>query len=223
MSSKVEALVLTALLFVGACSGDSVEPIETVPPGEGAASPTDAVNELVTALNTPDFADASRLAVPGQAALAALAEGADFGDVADALRDGDEEVAANFWSGFAQQTGSFLADGVSAVDDGEITKDDVALHVVTVTSAEGETRSVLIQESDGYRIDLFASFGPGLADKMMSPVERLLTTQTEDARLIMANLRGVVPSLLVAAELPGTSTEVSQRLLALVEVITRVG
>lgn len=220
---RLEALLMTAVLFVSACSGDAVEPVETVSPGKGAATPVDAVNELVAALNTPDFPDASRLAVPGQSALAALAEGAAFADVAAALREGDEEIAANFWAGFAQQTGSFLVDGVTAVEGGLITHDDFELHLVTVTSAEGETRSVLLQESNGYRVDLFASFGPGLADKMMGPVERLLTTQTEDARLILQNLRGIVPSLLVAADLPGTSTEVSQRLLALVEVITRVG
>lgn len=223
MLLKLEALLLAIVLCVVGCTGESVDPIQTVPAGKGAASPTEAVDELVAALNAPDFADASRLAVPGQSALAALAEGAAFGDVAAALRDGDEEIAANFWSGFAQQTGSFLADGVSTVDDGLVTHDDVELHLVAVTSANGETRSVLLQESDGYRIDLFASFGPGLADKMMGPVERLLTTQTEDSRLIMENLRDVVPSLLIAAELPGTSTDVSQRLLALVEVITRTG
>ncbi|HZD23599.1 MAG TPA: hypothetical protein VE569_09390, partial [Acidimicrobiia bacterium] len=166
------------MLVVTACSGETVDPIETIPPGEGAATPTDAVNELVEAINVPDFADASRLAMPGHAALAALAEGAAFADVAAALRGGDEEIASNFWAGFAQQTGSFLSDGVTAVDNGVVTQDDIELHEVTVTSADGETRSVFVQEADGYRIDLFASFGPGLADKMMGPAERLLSTQT---------------------------------------------
>lgn len=210
-------------LVVAACSGDTVEPIETIPPGEGAASPTEAVNELVAAINAPDFANASRLALPGQAALAALSEGATFEDVATALRDGDEEIAANFWAGFAQGTGSFLSDGIAVADADVVDRDDLEFHRVTVTPTSGGTRSVLIRESDGYRIDLFASFGAGLADKMVGPVERLLVTQTADARLIIEELRGIVPSLLVASELPGTSTEVSQRLLGLVEVITRAG
>ncbi len=79
-----------------------------------------------------------------------------------------------------------------------------------------------MRDVDGYRIDLFASFGAGLADKMISPVERLLGTQTSDARLILTELQGIVPSLLAAAQLPDTPGDVSQQLLALVEVITRV-
>jgi hypothetical protein len=57
---------------------------------------------------------------------------------------------------------------------------------------------------------------------MNGPVERLLTTQTAEARLILAELQEIVPSLLVAAGLPDTTPEMSQQILALVEVITRV-
>jgi len=181
------------------------------------------VTELVTAINVPDFSGASRLAMPGHAALASLAEGATFGDVAEAIRKGDQAVAANFWAGFAQGAGSFLSGDVSVNDAGTVSRDEVEFHQVSVATEDGGTRSVLIQESDGYRIDLFASFGAGLADKMMGPVERLINTQSEDARLILANLREIVPSLLVASELPGTAADVSQQLLALVEVITRIG
>jgi hypothetical protein len=41
--------------------------------------------------------------------------------------------------------------------------------------------------------------------------------------LILARLQDIVPSLLVAAELAGTPGDVSQQILALIEVITRVG
>lgn len=223
MSLRLESLVLAGLLALAACSGDTADPVDSVPPGEGAGSPSEAVTELVAAINVPDFSDASRLAMPGHAALASLAEGATFGDVAEALREGDEDVAANFWAGFAQGAGSFLTGDITVTDGGTVSRDDIEFHQVSVSPEAGGNRSVLIQESNGYRIDLFASFGAGLADKMMGPVERLLNTQTEDSRLIMANLRAIVPSLLAASELPGTSGEVSQRLLALVEVITRVG
>lgn len=218
-----DSLLVALMLLAVACGGDTVEPIESVPPGEGAASAEEAVTELVEAINVPDFADASRLAMPGQAALASLAEGATFADVAEALREGDEEVAANFWAGFAQGAGSFLVGEISITEAGTVTRDDLELHEVSVSPEAGGTRSVLVRESDGYRIDLFASFGAGLADKMVGPVERLLTTQTDDARLIMERLREVVPSLLAAVELQGTSAEISQRMLALVEVITRSG
>jgi hypothetical protein len=181
-----------------------------------------AVEELVEAINAPDFADASRLAVPGQAALAALAEGATFGEVASSLSEGDTDVAANFWAGFAQGTASFLAGDVTAVEDGTVEQDGVSFHRVVVTPPDGDSRTLLIREDDGYRIDLFASFGPGLADKMIGPVERLLTTQTGEAGLILSELQNIVPSLLASASLPGTTPETSQQLIALIEVITRV-
>jgi len=223
MSLRPESALLAAVLVIASCSADPAEPVDSIPPAEGATSPTEAVTELVAAVNVPDFADASRLAVPGHAALASLAEGATFGDVAEALREGDQEVAANFWAGFAQGAGTFLTGDIGVSEGGTVSRDDVEFHQVSVSTEDGGNRTVLIQESNGYRVDLFASFGAGLADKMIGPVERLLNTQTDDARLILATLREIVPSLLVASELPGTSGDVSQRLLALVEVITRVG
>jgi hypothetical protein len=58
---------------------------------------------------------------------------------------------------------------------------------------------------------------------MLPPVERLLSTQTEDALMILTELRSIVPSLLVATTLPGLSPVVIQQLVQLVELITRVG
>lgn len=215
------ALVLVALL--AGCGGEASDPPGPIPSGDGAASPIDAVNELVEAMSVPDFTDASRLAMPGHAALAALAEGASFSEVATALRDGDAEIAANFWTGFAQETGGFLSGDIELVDGETLSQEGIDFHSVVVTPAGGPAREVIVRDEDGYRVDLFASFGAGLADRMSGQVERLLVTQTDDARLIMENLRGIVPSLLAAAQLPGTPAEASQELLALVEVITRVG
>ncbi|MFZ0014823.1 MAG: hypothetical protein WAL25_11995 [Acidimicrobiia bacterium] len=223
MSLRAEALLLAAVVAIAACGDGGGEPVSSDPLQDGADSPVEAVNELVSAINEPDFAGASHLAMPGQAALASLAEGSTFDEVAAALRQGDQEIAANFWAGFAQGTGSFLTGDVGVVDDGTTTLSDQEFHVVKVTPETGGVRSVVVQESDGYRIDLFASFGAGLADQMTGTVERLIATQTDDARLILDELRGIVPSLLAAAQLPGTSGQVSQELLALVEVITRVG
>lgn len=100
---------------------------------------------------------------------------------------------------------------------------DVEFHRISVQPAEGSPRTLLVREDNGYRVDLFASFGTGLADKMVTPAERLLTSQTDDARAILAELKEIVPSLMAAASLPGTTGEVSQQVIALIEVITRAG
>jgi hypothetical protein len=220
---RASALLAICVLSLVSCSGDAVEPTTTIAPANGAASSMAAVEELVAAINEPDFAAASRYAVPGQAALASLAEGATFGAVAEALREGDEEIAANFWSGFAQGAGAFLTGSIDLGESGPTSEGDVEFYQVSVTPSDGESRTVLLRDVDGYRVDLFASFGQGLADKMTPQVERLLTTQTADARLILSRLQEIVPSLLVAAHLPGTTAEVTQQILTLVEVITRVG
>jgi hypothetical protein len=214
---------ILAIVVLTACGGGAGDPDPPPGPSVGADTPVAAVDGLVEAINAPDFAGASRFAVPGQAALAALAEGATFGEVANSLSEGDGEVAANFWAGFAQGTASFLAGDVTAVEDGVVDQEGVTFHRVVVTPVDGESRTLLVREDDGYRIDLFASFGPGLADKMIGPVERLLTTQTGESGLILSELQDIVPSLLASASLPGTSPETSQQLIALIEVITRVG
>jgi hypothetical protein len=222
MSLRASAFALVVVLVVG-CSDGGADTGETIAPDEGADTAIGAVEDLVASIGDPDFAEASRFAVPEQAALAALAEGATFGTVAEALREGDEEIAANFWSGFAQGAGAFLTGPIELSEEGTLTEQDVEFHRISVTPADGDDRSIFVLEDDGYRVDLFASFGPGLADKMIPQVERLLTTQTADARLILDHLQDIVPSLLVAAQLPGNSGEVTQQLLTLVEVITRVG
>jgi hypothetical protein len=58
---------------------------------------------------------------------------------------------------------------------------------------------------------------------MIPSVERLLTSPNGDSGAILAALQGVVPSLLVAARDENLSPEASQRILQLVEMITRAG
>lgn len=215
-------LVLLGLLLAGCNGGDGVAD-PSISPGAGADTAVGAVEQLVAAINAPDFATASRMAVPGHAALASLAEGATVAEVAGSLTEGDEETAANFWAGFAQGAGSFLTGPVTATDEGTLSEGGVEFHTVAVELPDGGRRSLLVRNEGGFRIDLFASFGPGLADKMIAPAERLLTTPTQEARLVLAELQDIVPSLLVAAALPGISSEASQQILALIEVITRVG
>lgn len=213
------SIALTGLL--GSCS-DGEPGGEAAALAPGAESPEQAVEMLVDALDSGQFAEASHLAMPGHAALASLAEGASFGEVADALRTQDLAVSANFWSGFAQGAGSFLFGTVPA-DSETLERDGLVFHVVTVVPESGGDRVIVTRELEGFRIDLFASFASGLAERMIGPVERLLAAQTDDSLLVLAELREVVPSLLVAAESPEQPPDVVQSVLQLVELITRVG
>ncbi len=208
-------------LVLSACAGES-QPVTDGTYGPGGSTPVEAVEKLVEAFNVPDFAAAADYAIPGQAALASLAEGAAFSQVADALRSGDRDVAANFWSGFAQGAGGFLVGEIEVAPGPQLDQDGVTFDAVEVISAKGGRR-IYLRDVDGFRVDLFASFGAGLADPMNSQVERLLSAQTDDARLILLRLRDIVPSLFVAAQQPDLGPEAVQDLIRLIELITRLG
>lgn len=211
---------MAIVVFAAACGGGTTT--DTLALGAGADTPEAAVRQLVGYLNTPDFDAASSLVFPGQAALASLAEGATFAQVAAALNSGDRSVAANFWSGFGQGAGVLLTGQLTAAVGQTLNEGGVEFQTVVVTLDDGGTRQMVTRSHDGYRIDLFASFGAGIADKMILPVERLLSAQTDDAATILPALREIVPSLLVASRQPDLSPQGVQDLLQLVELITRI-
>lgn len=214
-------LVSRALLgcLVVACGGSAAS--ESTEAG-GEDTPEEAVASLISHLDAAEFEAAGRLSVPGQAALASLAEGATFSEVADAINAGDSDVAANFWAGFAQGAGGYLS-GATVGDVGEpVVRDGAEFRPVSVQPVEGPPRTVFVKQNGGHRIDLFASFGAGLADRMPAAVERLLTTNTDDARLILDELESVVPSLMIAAERGDQPSQASQQIFRLVELVTRV-
>jgi hypothetical protein len=191
--------------------------------GPGAPDPVTAVEELRSLLAAGDFGGASSLAVPGQAVLASLAEGATPSTVAAALDGSDGQVAANFWSGFAQGVGGALSQEATLEDLGTTSEEGIEFFVVGVTPEGGAQRVMVTRDVDGQRIDLFATFGAGLAEGMIPSVDLLLTSSNDDSGQILAALQDVVPSLLVAARDETLSPDASQRILQLVEMITRAG
>jgi hypothetical protein len=197
--------------------------VTTVTIGQGASDPVTAVEELRSLLAAGDFAAASSLAVPGQAILASLAEGAAPSTVAASLETGESEVTANFWNGFAQGVGGAFTEEASLEDLGTTSEAGIEFFVVGVTPEGGARRMMVTRDVDGQRIDLFATFGAGLAEGMIPSVELLLASSNEDSGAILAALQEVVPSLLVAAKDETLSPEASQRILQLVEMITRAG
>jgi hypothetical protein len=212
------AVLLVALI---ACSGEGRTTTVTI--GEGASDPVAAVEDLHRLLAQGDFGAAGSLAVPGQAVLASLGEGATPSTVAATLEDGDGEVAANFWNGFAQGVGEIFTGEVTVEDLGTTSEEGVEFFVVGVTPEGGDQRLMVTRDVGGQRVDLFATFGAGLAEGMMGPVELLLGSSNEDSQVIMSALQDVVPSLLVAANDESLSPDSVQRILQLVELITRVG
>ncbi len=214
------SLILVFAVVMAACAGGANNDGDPVA-SPVAGSPSEAVELLVEFLAAPDFDAAADLAVPGHAALAALAEGASFAEVAEALRSGDRAVASNFWAGFAQGSSNFLTGEIEVSDGVPVVQGEVEFSVAEVLSAVGERR-VYTSEGDGHRIDLFASFGGGLAPTMIPAVEVLLLAQSEDSVLILAELNRIVPSLTVASRQEWLPGPVALDVVRLIELITRV-
>jgi hypothetical protein len=215
---RLGALVLAVLTLLG-CSGAEEPGAQS---GTGAESAEQAVKELFALLAVGEFASAASLAVPDQSALAALAEGASVADVVSGLRDGDEGIAANFWSGFAQSIDGFLDQGVEVVGSEPVTTEGVDFTIVEIVIEGGDLHHVATRDVDGHRVDLFATFGPALAGRLYPQIELLFETPSEDASFILSRVREQVPSLYRAVETPDLAPNVVQDLLQLIELITRI-
>lgn len=206
---------------VAACNSSATTPTSTTIPHVETA--LQAIEELHEDLIAGDFDAAGALTMPDHASLAALAEGATEDRVAAALESGDPQVAANFWSGFAQGAGEAFLGPVDLRDLGDVTEGSTAFSLVGVKPAGALERPMVTQDLAGHRIDLFASFGDGLAERMVEPVEGLLASGSDDATLILSRLQTVVDSLMLAAGSDAITPEASQSILQLVELITRFG
>ena len=212
---------MATLMLVAASCGGSSDAEEVDGFGPGGTSPEAAVRALVGHLDAAEFSEASDLSVPGHAALASLAEGASFSAVASALALEDTTVAANFWAGFAQGSALFLQGEIVTEDDEIVTHEGLEFHGVLVMPEGNTERVMYTRDVDGWRIDVFASFGAGLAGRMVPQVERVLAADTDDARLIRAELSAIVPSLHVAAASDELPPQFRQEVLKLIEVISR--
>lgn len=222
MFSRAPTRFALVVALVASCGGGSADSIPTPNSGSGAESPESAVQKLLDRVAAADFDGAAGLAPPGQAALASLAEGAPLPDVVTGIESGDPQVAANFWAGFAQGAGGFLSSPMTITPGVEIEESGVVFHEVVLDVGGGAERSVYTIDVDGHRIDLFASFGAGLAPRMLPRVERLLDAGTGESRTILIELQTIVPSLMVAAHQSTQQPEAVQELLQLIELITRV-
>ena len=208
-------------LIASGCFGDDTPPDTTLAAG---LSPEEVVTTLMDLIIQGRFEETGDLTDSAHAALLTLAEGADASEVVEAVEAGGEDVAANFWSGFAQT----LDPGV-AVDDFEVsageavTQDNEEFVTVTLTPAEGDPRYFVVRRAEEWIVDLMATFGPVLAERLIPPIESLLSSAHADASKVLGYLAGAAPSLRVSTSRPDLPPEAHQSLLALIERVTRSG
>lgn len=211
---------LLILVCLVACSRAEEAAAPTAPPQ--ADEPTAVVVALLEAVSEGRFEETPALTDARQAALLTLAEGADANDVVVALEDEGEAVAANFWSGFAQTLDPSFDPSSLTLEEGEIiTQDGHRFVDVTYTPPEGEPRTFVLRHEETWKVDLLATFGAVLAERLIPPVEGLLSSANTNAATVLRLLNDATPSLRVAASDPDLAPTSHQSLLALVERVTR--
>lgn len=204
------------------CSDGEQATTTTGPPPDLA--PAEVVTEVIEAVIEGRFEDTPGMTHTDQAALLTLAEGADANDVVDALDEDGEEVAANFWSGFAQTLDtSFRPDQIEMETAEVMTESGLEFVMVTVAPPDADPREFLLRRNGAWRIDLMATFGPVLAERLIPPVEGLLSSANSNAARVLSELSDTAPSLRIAAANPSINPSSHQSLLGLIERVTRAG
>lgn len=217
----IAAAVLVAATVL-ACSSDGEPPSTSHDPVD--LEPAALVTSLMEAIVEGRFEDTSVLTDTRQAALLTLAEGADASDVVEAMEDGGEVVTANFWSGFAQTLDDTLQPGDLETEEGErLSEGEAEFATVIAHTVDGEERVFFLRRDEHWKVDLLATFGPTLADRLLKPVETLLSSANANAQVVLGHYSDNVRSLQVAATSPTLPPEAHQPLIALIERIRRAG
>lgn len=220
MRFRVVSFVLLSSVLV-ACNGPAATPETTVP---ADLPPAEVVGELLRAVEEGRFEDAARLTDSEQAGLLALAEGADPKEVIEALGEDPEGVAANFWSGFVQSLDPELSLSEASVELGdEVTEGEHHFVTADVAYPDGQHRTFYLRMEEGWQVDLMATFGHVIAERLTPRVEALLNSANPNAAQVVALLNRSAPSLLLASKDPELDPATHQSLLALLERVTRAG
>lgn len=213
-------MLLVVVVIGTACVGDGAVTDETV---ASDLDPVGVVAAVLSAVDEGRFEDTAHLTDRSQAALLSLAEGADANDVVEALDNGSVAVA-NFWSGFAQTQDEDFDPGALELEAGDvITQDDDRFVIVTATPPSGDPLRFVVRHDGAWRIDLMGTFGPVLAERLIPPVEALLSSANSNAGVVLTRLQDAAPSLRVAAASPDVAPASHQLILTLIERVTRAG
>lgn len=185
--------------------------------------PIEVVTVLLEAVVDGRFEDTAAITDSEQAGLLALAEGADATEVVEALDEDAGAVAANFWSGFAQTLDPGFSLEDAAIEAGQPLEEGGEEFVaVTLSSAESE-KVFYLRQNGTWRVDLMATFGHIVAERLIPRVEALLSSANSDATTLVRLLNDSAAALQVAASNPDLDVATHQSLLALLERVTRAG
>jgi hypothetical protein len=201
--------MLILAVSTGCNSGSTTTTLDEVSDSREAA---EVVEALLAALDGGDFAEAAALTLTDQLAWVVMAEGGTLNQAAGLLEEGLDEVAANYWQGFSE-TVELANIGVRRVDEKEIDESRFA-----VVALNGQLQLIL-RNSEGWRVDIVASFAPTLVNRLIEAARVVEANQGDQATSMRALLVAQRPSVEAAAGQPGLPEATRTELSSLLETL----
>lgn len=157
--------------------------------------PEEVADEVVAALDGGDPTVVAALTDLRPMPWVALAEGATVEEAAG-IKAGESSlaVADNFWTGFLESAG--LA-GDQVADIGAFTEGSTDFARLELRSG-----SIILNQSDAWRIDVIASFAAPLAERLLGAVEVVVANRSPEADVLREMLRGQRDAVAVASADP---------------------
>lgn len=175
-------LAVSILCALVGCSGNGAPDESTAPPAPptavaGPDDPAVAVTQLFAALASEDYQRAAELTVDDQMMAIAVAEDSSLVALQMVLEDGGNTVAANYWSGFSSNLDELLGVAPEDVGVGRVTEMDIDgrefARVELEVPVDRATRRFVVQRTNGWKVDVVATFAPTLAARLARAFESL--------------------------------------------------
>jgi hypothetical protein len=185
------------LLVLLACSNAVSATSATTPTAD--VPPEEVADEVAAALDGGDPAIVASLTDLRPMPWVALAEGATVEEAAG-IEAGENSlaVADNFWTGFLESAG---LEGDEVADIEAFTEGSTDFARLELGSG-----SIILNQSDAWRIDVIASFAAPLAERLLGAVEVIVANRSAEADVLREMLRGERDAVAVASADPSITT-----------------
>ncbi|MGQ0849643.1 MAG: hypothetical protein ACT4OP_11080 [Actinomycetota bacterium] len=204
--------VAVALLTVAGCQAGSVG--TTLPVVRPDIAPEGAATAALNAMVLGDAAGLTALTVIEQMPWLAMAEGASIEQAAALLQSGSDEVAVHYWEGFLGAT------EISEATIGAVETREVGSHqFARVGLSEGDARSLVLRLDTEWRIDVIASFGATLAERLFEAVGLVSANQGDPAERMRELILAQRDSTEVAAADPALGSRAREAMNGLAAAV----
>jgi hypothetical protein len=213
--SSVFGVLVVLSVLASSCSPEpGTAPVSAPAPTmqPGVSDPATAVTELLASLASGDFERASQLTVDDQMMSIAVTGNVPTEALHGVLATGGSDIGRNYWQSFAANLEGFLGVGPDQVGTGAVAEMEVDgvsfASVQLLVPGDSASRRLVVQRTDGWKVDVVASFGPALAQRLGRAAEAFRADPS--AAEILASLARQRPSLRVSLDAPGLEPETAQ-------------